>query len=165
VKKLAATALATIVIASVAGAQGDVKTQLARVYAQLNDHIKNKRIGKAEKLFAQYGHPKFVYINPHGRRQTAKEMLAEMEASLGPQTKVTRSVSRLDKVEVKASTATVRAYSDYALQMPGPDGKTHTFTGVSRSIDQWLKTPGGWKLKEVKVVSETMTMDGKPIRM
>jgi hypothetical protein len=157
--------LVLFALAAGASAQADLKKHFDGIYDELNEYVKAKRLDKAEKLFAKHGHPQFVYIHADGRRQTSKQMLAEMKASLAPQVKVTKSTSALGKLVVKGSTAKVDTTGEWVMVMPGPDGKSHTLGGVTKTTDTWLKTPSGWKLKEVKTVSEKMTLDGKPFKM
>lgn len=154
-----------LALAASAPAQADLRKHLAGIYDELNQHIKLKRIDKAEGLLAKYGHPKFVYIHADGRKQDAKEMVAELKASFTPQTRVTKSTTQLGKLVVKGGTAKIDTSGEWGMVMPGPDGKSHTFAGITKTTDTWLKTPGGWKLKEVKTTSEKMTMDGKPFKM
>lgn len=157
--------LALFALAAGASAQADLRKHLDGIYNELNGHIKAKRIDQANKLFEKHGHPKFVYIHADGRKQTSKQMLAEMKASLAPQVKVTKSTSALGKLVVKGSTAKVDTTGEWVMVMPGPDGKSHTLGGVTKTVDTWLKTPAGWKLMEVKTTSEKMTLDGKPYKM
>ena len=49
--------------------------------------------------------------------------------------------------------------------MKTPDGKTHSVTYVSKSRDKWVRQAAGWRLQQIEAVSETMTVDGKPVAM
>ncbi len=158
--------LPALFIATAAAAQGDLKTQLSKVYAELNGYMKTKNVAGAERLFAKHAHPQFVYLHPSGRKQNGKQMLDEMKQSLtAPGATMIKSISRLEKLKVGSSAAVATTFGDWAMKMTGPDGKPHTFGGTSTTEDTWVRTSGGWKLKQVKVLTEKMTMDGKPFKM
>ncbi|MGV3618984.1 MAG: nuclear transport factor 2 family protein [Fimbriimonas sp.] len=164
-KPLALLSIPLVLLTSGAQAQADPKKQLQAIYTELDGYLVKKQVDKAERLMTQYGHPDFVYIRADGRRQTYKECMAEMKASMGPATKMLKSRTRIVKAATKGSTVLVDTNGEWAMNMPGPDGKAHTFAGVTKTKDTWVKTPGGWKMKEVKTLSEKMTMDGKPFKM
>ena len=63
------------------------------------------------------------------------------------------------------SAALVDMTTKSAGKMKTPDGKTHAVTYVSKSRDTWVKQADGWRLQQIEAVSETMTVDDKPVVM
>jgi len=153
---------AALALSALAMAQ-DVKGSLGRSYGELNGLILKKDVAGMKKLFGSIAHKDFVYVHKDGRKQSGPEMLNEMTSQLGMVTKVNRSTTKINKVEVKGSTAVATVTSAYAMTMVGPDKKSHRIAGQTLTHDTWTKTASGWKLKMVKTVKETATFDGKPM--
>src|SRR5262249_14831463 len=46
-----------------------------------------------------------------------------------------------------------------------PKDTPRDFTSTARALDLWQKTPDGWKLRRMEMLSLSQTIDGKPVRL
>lgn len=154
---LAFTGLVTL-----SGAQGDVKRALQPFYDGLNRHILNKRFDRAEALLVKHAHPQFARVDMDDRRQSFREYLDDFRAALGPPADVLTSKTRIDHVATKGGITFASTAGQWSVRISTSDGKPQTIGVVTKTRDTWVKVAGVWKVKEVKVISEAFTLDGKP---
>jgi len=66
-------------------------------------------------------------------------------------------------LSIKGKSASVLT-SDYtSAEVPGSTGRVHKVIAMGKSRDEVVKTKRGWLLKSVYVLTDNMTMDGRPI--
>lgn len=162
-KKLAVLPFFVLGLAAATNAQADFRKYLDGAYTELHDGFKTMKVEPLQKFFDKYGHPKFIYIGAKGEKQTSKQLLSHFKAGMGPGMKLTKSTNVIGKIRVTGDTALVPTTGDWVMVVTPPKGKAQTMAGKTIMTDTWVKTPGGWKLRESKVISEKATLDGKPI--
>ena len=104
----------------------------------------------------------------NGKTMSAKEMEAEMKMNMSNTKSVESATLSLGKVAVKGEAATADATFSLKATIADPQGRmgkpgaTHKMGVVEKAREIWVKTKGGWKNKRSDMISETMTLDGKP---
>lgn len=164
VKKLAVLPFVFLGLTAAANAQSARRSELDAAYKELYAGFRSNDIKLIQRFFDKYAHPKFVYIGTGGKRQTRVELLTQFKATISPAMKVTQYAGVIDRVKTKKEQAMVDTTGDWTMIMTPPKGKAQTITGKTVMTDTWVKMPGGWKLRESKVTSEKMKVDGKPVR-
>lgn len=152
--------LASILLAQTAA---DPKTTFEKVYNQLSTLTIKKDAAGLEKLFKITTTSDFVYYPTRGKKLTAKELIAAMKEQMRTVGKVAKSTQKLDKIVLKGDTAIVTVSAAYAMDVP-VKGKAGKLAGTSLTTDTWVNTPKGWRLKEIKTLKETATLNGKAIQ-
>ncbi len=153
-----------ILVSLVSAAQAQDSASRAfftKTYSRLNALTLKKDTTGLEKLFRQTSAPNFRYVDAHGKAIDGKALMQQMKMQLGMVKDFKRSTTKIERVSFKGNQATVRVLSDYAMTMPGEKGKIHVLTGKSVSDDLWVKSGAAWKLKQIKIVKEAATLDGK----
>lgn len=148
------------------GQETATKKYFEDIYTRLSSLMLKRDAVGTEKLFVETAHPKFIYIGLKGEKQSGKEMVAVMKMQMALMTKCTKSVTTIDRFNVKGDTATLTTSMSYAMAMTDPQTKkSHTYEGKSVGIDTWKKVGNAWKLYQVKSISDEGKMDGKPMKM
>ncbi|HEV2473456.1 MAG TPA: nuclear transport factor 2 family protein [Chthonomonadales bacterium] len=160
--------LVSVLVGAVAAARADghaVRKTLNALYADQFRAMEHKDLKGA--MADVTGDFTFVYPG-HGtinRKQAETEMriLFASEESA-------KMTYVLDSVQVHGSSAVVvitEAGSFLGKDLEGrlgARGKVHRIADKSRSRDEWIKTSGGWKCRKSTVLSDRMTVDGKPFQ-
>jgi ketosteroid isomerase-like protein len=150
-----------VLSALVSGVRADdaaVRKALDAQYAKFSQGMIKKDMKAMFSLLT----PDATFKEVGGQIMTREQMSKMMEQMMGTMT-ISKIGNKVETLKVKGNTAIADVTSRSSGKMKGQDGKTHTVAYVSKSRDTWTKTAGGWKLKRIEAISETMTMDGKPV--
>lgn len=112
--------------------------------------------------------PDYRAVTADGRTITKQESLAQMKMVMAMASTIERVDFKLRSLTVQwnMKAADARVDTCFAGTMLDDKGKGHpvTLSGPTRQL--WVKTAGGWKLKQLKDMgAQTMTMDGKPFNL
>lgn len=134
-----------------------VRKEIQAGYDKLCAAMKSKNIDGVMKM----GTKDFSYTEK-GQTMGGEQMKQMMQQQFAAMKSCDKMVMKIDKLTVKGNTATVMSSSEGVMTIGGADGKTHKMADKNTSKDTWVKTPEGWKCKNVTVLTDKMTMDGKP---
>ncbi len=160
----------TVILAMLAGfgtvARADdkaVRKEIEAGYKKLSAAMKAKDINGIMAL----GTVDFSMKQPGRPAQNGEQVKKEMEQNFAMAKSMSMS-TKVKKLNVKGDTATAMTEMTGRMTMVdtqgmfGPKGKTHKMSDAGTSKDIWAKTPIGWKVKSVEVLTYKATMDGKP---
>jgi ketosteroid isomerase-like protein len=139
----------------------DAKKAIQQNYNAMNAAMAKKDINATMSYF----NPDFVQITQAGKQIRLAEMrsgLAEMTTQMkGFQATTVVSKVTLDGAG-KTASATVR--NTLKMTMVNPQtNKDARVVATEDSVDTWVKTTKGWRLKLSKTSKTTQTIDGKPV--
>lgn len=161
-KKLLTLGLLLSALTASAAAE-DVKATLQGAYNSLAKATIAKDTSGIKKVVKQWMAPDVVFIHKDGRKETATQMLAQMQQMMPMIQKFGKYSVVIEKLTTKGNTAEATVLNNVSMTMAGPDKKPHTIVDVERSKDSWVKVGGQWKLKVSKTYEVKATMDGQPL--
>jgi ketosteroid isomerase-like protein len=150
---------ALILSAFVSGARADeaaVRKALDAQYAKFNTSL----VKKDMKTMFDVLTPDATYVMK-GMVQNREQMRQMMTQTMAMM-QISKASNKIEKLTMKGEMAIVVAAAKSSGKMKGTDGKIHPISYTSKTRDHWTKTPGGWKIKKIEAISESMTVDGKP---
>jgi hypothetical protein len=121
-----------------------------------------KDVNGLRKLMARVTTPGFTYRDAQGHTWTVAQWLAQTRSDLAHTRKVNHAVLTQQNVMAKGNRGTVMAKGDFSMVMAGPQGKTHTMSGLSTFREDLVKTPVGWKMTRLVELTSKPMVDGKP---
>ena len=147
-------------ILAATAAVADTKSEIQAAYRKMEDALRTKNIAGVMAMCTA----DFKWIDNKGQAMTRAQMEQQMKMQFGGIKKIDHVSNKVEKVTVKGNQATTRTNGIFeATLMLTPDAKKSSkLKGGSVTDDTWVKTPKGWMLKQVNVIKETMTLDGKP---
>ena len=157
------TALALVfclVTSAALTARADDKKDIAALYQKLEKAM----IAKDVKGIMATGAPGFSYTE-NGRTMTGDAISAQMQQQFTMITGTPKAKFTIVSCDIKGKTATVISTSTSEMQIPGQDGKPQVLKSTGKSSDLLVKTDKGWLMKTIKVLSSSMTLNGKPINL
>ena len=153
-----ATAAAAMLLLGFAGAaKADDKQDIAALYAKLDKAV----VAKDLKTIMATGAPGFTYTEA-GHTMSGDQVSAQMQQQFQATTGTPKSKTTVTSVVVKGTTAVVGSIGVTELQMVLPDGKPHKLSSTSKTSDTLTKTAKGWLFQKINILSNKMTLDGKP---
>jgi hypothetical protein len=151
-----------VLLPAMTAAQTSPQAYFDGVYNKLSALTLKKDANGLSKLLKSVVTADFVYVPAKGPKLSTTQLLSSMRSQFKAMGKINKSAQKLDKVVLKGDRAVVTVSSQYAMEVPTA-GKKSKLVGSSVSNDTWVNTPKGWRLKEIKTLKETATLDGKPI--
>lgn len=140
----------------------------ARKAIQQNYNAMNAAMVKKDVAAAiSYMTPDFIQFDAKGQKHTIAQMRSGLQQMVR-QMKTLKATSAVSKVTVDAAGAKASAnvHNTLTLTLPNPNtGKDSTIVSTEDSIDAWVKTAKGWRLKQSKTLKTTQTLDGQPVSM
>jgi ketosteroid isomerase-like protein len=136
-----------------------VKSDLEARYRQVTAAFQSKNIAAISNLLM----PDYKAVSPSGQAIGRDQVIAgfKQQMSSVQDVKWRRTIVKLT---VSGPNATAVVDGDlHAHLAPGRGPKT--LEVVATTVDQWVKTSGGWKLKSSKLKTSKMLLDGKPAGM
>ena len=104
-----------------------------------------------------------VYIDKGGQKTTFQALDAQLKQQF-KFVKSATSKTKLESLKPAGSKAVAVTSQAITIKLANPQTKKDvTFEQRNRSTDTWKKFGNAWRIVEVKVLSESMTMDGKPM--
>ncbi|MGC8667552.1 MAG: nuclear transport factor 2 family protein [Chthonomonadales bacterium] len=107
--------------------------------------------------------PDFTVKTAAGQTLTAKQLPALLEQEFAAIKEIKDSRWRILDLKVKGNVATVKMTQTLSGVILGQDQKTHTLSSTNVSVDTWVRTSAGWKLRKSVELSEKTLVDGKPV--
>lgn len=105
----------------------------------------------------------YIYVSAHNEKRTLQELLNAMSAVMAQYDVKTCSV-HVDKVKVSKTSTVLEVTTELLLvKRSSPDKKVHTLGQTVHGQDVWIDFNSSWKLGYSKVLSESFTVDGKPV--
>ena len=163
--EMKAVAVLVSCVAVIATAQADsLKADIAKANKAIHKAMMKGDMDALAKSMKAGMTSDFVYVE-NGQKQTADQMLQNMKMGMSQMGKITMADSKIMEVMEKGNTGTSKTKHMMSSSMKGPDKKTHkmAFTGVSH--DSYVKKNGKWMMSKMVWVSQTTTLDGKPMDM
>ena len=107
--------------------------------------------------------PDFTVKTAAGQTLTAKQLPALLQQEFAAIKEVKNTRWSILEFGVKGNVATVKMTQTLSGVFTGQDQKTHTLSSTNVSVDTWVRTPSGWKLRKSVELSEKTLVDGKPL--
>ncbi len=136
-----------------------IKKDLGAEYDKFAKNYLAKDITSIEKQVTE----DFKWKRLNGQVLGKKEAIATMKQEMAQVGKDTKITQKLNKVTAKGATVVVDAVGTVTMSAPGQDGKIHKMEAGGASIDTWVKTNSGWKMKGVEEKTMELKIDGKKI--
>jgi ketosteroid isomerase-like protein len=154
------TALIALIclVASAAIATGnDDRTDIQALYFKLARSMS----AKDANAVLSAGTSDLTFIEK-GRTLTGSQIAHRMEQRFRLMSGSPRCRFTIPSLSVKGKSASVLSNDFTEAEVSGSGGRTHKIVATGRSRDELVKTRRGWLLKSVNVLTDNMTMDGKP---
>lgn len=136
-----------------------VRKALSERYAASDAALRKKDAGALMGMVTK----DFTVKTAAGQILTAKQLPALLQQEFAAIKEIKDSRWRILDLKVKGSTATVKMTQTLTGVIVGQDQKTHTLSSTNVSLDTWVRTSAGWKLRKSVELSEKTLLDGKPI--
>ena len=160
----ASTALAAVAAISIAA--GNLQGTLQSSYSQLAVATRAGDSAKAEKVLRGQCTKDFKSIDKTGKTKTLEQVIAEMKRGMAQIGKYMKSCTiTLKSVNQNGNTAVGQVASHYAASLPGQGGKMQTLDMTEMSTDSWIKVGNDWKMKQTKISSQVVKIDGKTLNL
>lgn len=155
--------LVACVLASAAAQAETLKAALIKTDALFVKAIKARDFTAFEKLLNTYCTADCKYIQG-GKSMTKAQMVAQLKGSTAMLKSVEAVSATPSSVVEKGSKGSAVTTHVMKATMMGSDKKTHTMTMTGVSKDEYVKKSGKWLMSKMTWVSQTMAMDGKPMK-
>ncbi len=164
--------VATLALFSFSGlaAQSGDSQKLQGIYSKLDALMLKKDAKGITNAMKETTTADCVFVDaskPNSKplRLTLEQSLRQFESVLPMIDKVNASRTHIDRVVSQHGSLFANVSSDTTLTFKPqpPDGKAHQFEQISKYVDTWVKSSGGWKLKESKMIVNKFLRDGQPI--
>jgi ketosteroid isomerase-like protein len=143
-------------VAAIGFASASVKSELEARYREVTAAFKAKNVSAIENiLMANY-----EAVGQDGRSIGRKQVLDGFKQQMDMVTDVTW-VRKITDLKVNGSAALATVDGDLRAHMQGHK----TLELIATTVDDWVKTPKGWKLMVSHLKSSKMLMNGKPMNM
>lgn len=150
---------ATVLLSAAAAADDkSARKEVDAAYRKLEAAIKAKNIDGVLKLSTL----DFTMKQPGKKPQNAEQVKAAMMQEFAMAKSVDEVKMTVTKFTVTGYTAEATTSGKMSLSMYGQQGKTNKLVDLSTTKDTWVKGADGWKIKSVDVITDKMTLDGKP---
>ncbi len=149
-----------VLFAGIAGA--DTKADIQKVYNQVSAATLKLDGDGLVKVMMENSTKDFMYFVTGGK-QNRTEFVSMMKAQMPSMKGVKRADLKIVSLKQTGNTAVVVVNSHYELTMVMPGSpKPQTIVSKQTTNDTWVKEGSKWKLKEMKVVKDNTTANGKP---
>jgi len=154
-------AFVIVAIALGSVALADTKSEITACYRKMETALKAKNIDAAMAICSA----DFKWIDKSGKAMTRSQLIQQMKMQFSAVQKVEQVTNKINKLTTKGDQVITRTSGVFeaSLKLTPDAKKSSKLKSVSTTDDTWVKTPMGWLLIQVKAVSETMTLDGKPV--
>lgn len=141
----------------------DLKQSIQSIYDKISTLTMKKDLNALRKEMISTSTKDFVYVAKNAQPKDIAALTVEMKEQFKVVKKFNRNVNRIEKLTVTGKTAKALVTGLYKIEIITPDKKLHVVSGISRTMDTWVKVGSEWKIREIRVLGETVTMDGKPL--
>jgi hypothetical protein len=150
-------AIGTVIPAAAANSNS-VTSSIEEQLARYRQAVRTKDVAAALSIFDV----SFRVVLPNGKIQSANSAAAELERFIKETVTMDPWTMKLGPVAIKGTVATVKVSEDFQRTFRTPGGSGQTTRELSEVLDTWMKTPKGWKLKEVKLLKHQVIRDLRP---
>ena len=148
-----------------AGGQGSAaatKASIQAMYNKLSVYTEKMDAKNLMSTFASITTPDFVYINKAGQRRDRDNMLQSLKSQFTSLKSVAKSTNKIIAMGKKGGNMLVTVKSVYDMKaVAGKAKKPLHVQGISQSIDTWVPSGKGWKLKKVLITLDVAKVNGK----
>lgn len=134
---------------------------LKAAYSAIDQAISRKDVATVRKYVSKDA----VWNNKGMGKVKGEQALASLEQQM----KMVQSMSMVTKIlsiKVNGATATIKTTGVMKMKVNNPQTKkVSSIDAKSNSVDTWVKTAQGWKLKTVFSEPTELLMDGKKMQM
>lgn len=142
-------------------AHADLRTQTADTYKKISAAFLKKDIRAFESATKPLMAKDFKFLE-QGKAMSYDEMVKNLKVSFDSMKTVqSASVLMVSSHETPKKADSACSHRVEGTMM-GPDNKSHKFTMKGTSSETWEKDGKVWKMKTMKWVNQSMTLDGKP---
>ena len=111
----------------------------------------------------QYRTENFVSITKEGKTLSRK-LIEERLAMLFKVAEDIRSSTVIEQFALKGNRVHVRVKTHSRMVLAGKNKKRQVLAGTERRADLWIKQGGRWLRMQDKIISSSVTLDGKQMR-
>jgi hypothetical protein len=164
-------AISMVAILGIAGSamalDAGMTQKLQSIYSKMDSLALKKDVPSLKKYLSQVSTPDCVFVSkaPKGGTPESKnrdQAMASMESAITHIATVSRSFSHVNSVAVSGGMAIASVTSTVVMKLkPEQKGPSHTIVQKSATNDTWVKAGDAWKLKISKIISVSVTQDGK----
>jgi len=157
------------VATSAMATHSDVSSKLRALYAKMDSLSMKKDVPGLSAFLKKTSTDDCTFISKPGKsgvperksRDQAMQTLARVMPVID---KVSTCASHIDSIHVSGSSAVATVTSRIVMiTKAGSGGPAHKIAQKSKSEDTWVLVGGSWKLKVSKILTETVSQDGKEI--
>ncbi len=140
------------------------KAATSKALNGLNKQYANALMKKDISFFEKTAAPDFVEIEKNGKKMDRAAAIAQIKQFFGMPTKMVSASGKLVSFTEKGDTVTAITESKMVAKLPGQKkGQWSTLKGVSKDEEVWTHKGGKWLIHSMKTISESQTLDGKPM--
>ncbi len=154
----AAGILAMAAVPAAGDSNAAAKQQISAEYSRLMKLIEAKDVGGIMKLCA----PDCVFVEKNGRKLSVAQVKAEMTGEMARMQSI-HAEGGIDSCNINGNTAVCGTHQTLDAVVPGQDRKPHKVHAIGHYKETLVKSGGSWLLKREDTLSESVTVDGKPV--
>ncbi|MER3496551.1 MAG: hypothetical protein C4320_07120 [Armatimonadota bacterium] len=140
---------------------------IQRKYDDLSRFMMMKDGPHLSQLFRALTPPEFSYTDIHKKRFTRDELIAQISHQMAIVKRVSLATNRVASWSSAKGVGKAKVVSGYKMVFAtkAKNGKTtaSVLQGESTSLDTWVKSRTGWKLKSVVSLKDSAKLNGKPL--
>lgn len=165
IKKLIALSLLMMLAAMfmpVSPARADEKElrkEFEAIYAKVDEAIKNKDVKALTAMLAD----DFTSKEEDGKILDREQSIAAVTQSMAAIKEVHSVATKIDSLKESNGQVAVEYTQTVKATINGPDGNTHEIVATQKGRDTWVRTDRDWMIKQGENLSNTVTVDGKPV--
>jgi ketosteroid isomerase-like protein len=152
------TALLSVTIATFQPALAETKSKIQPLIQTNYNNINAAFLSKDIKRATAYFTNDYVSISPKGERQNLEEFRTHYNNLFTRfNINLTSNKATIKKIAIDAEGINV----EIEQRTAGTIAKVNKIEIYQTSIDRWMKTPQGWRLKQSKIETNQTTFNGK----
>ncbi len=146
----------------VPSARADATSDARRALQTLYDKTNAAAARKDANGVLAYMTPDFVATGVKGEKRTVADLRAQL-TQIFPLLQSWRGGSRIQQVTLKGGAATVVVKENVRMVLVNPQTKQKAvLDSMGTSRDVWVKSGGGWRMKQSRNLSSKALLNGKP---
>jgi ketosteroid isomerase-like protein len=150
--------LMSVAIGTLQPAFAETKSKIQSIVQTNYNNINAAFLSKDIKRATAYFTIDYVSINPKGERQNLEEFRTHYNNLFTRfNIDLTSNKATIKKIAIDADGINV----EIEQRTEGTIAKTNKIAIYQTSIDRWMKTPQGWRLKQSKIETNQTTFNGK----
>lgn len=153
------TLLSVLAVVAASAAPVDRKTQqqIRSEYEKITSYTKRKNV---EGLLRQMT-PDFLYVDEKKRVMSRQFVEMQMRQQFAATKSVDGRSTSIKKMEKVQGAVRVTTQEYLALTLVDAQGIPRKVVNRASTVDTWVKTSDGWKIKKTQVLKSELFIDGK----